>query len=290
METKEIWKQIKGYEGLYQVSNFGRVISLDYMRKKETRIMVPCKKPSGYLYVTLSKNGKRKNLYIHRIVAEAFMPNPENLPQVNHRDENKSNNFAGTPENNFTDGNLEWCDSKYNNNYGTKPERLKGKAINRKSISKEVIQLSGEGYFIKEFPSQQEAARQLGFNCNNSVSGCCLEKQTNVCGYIFIFKSDYSEEYVKKRVGMYKYTQSKEHRDKITEKLTNGKTSKSVVQLSMSGDFIAEYPSMKEVERKLGIKQGSVSNCCCGRCKSVSGFKFQFGEKYIKEKGYIPLF
>ena len=118
----EIWKDIKGYEGLYQVSNMGRIKSLNYRRTGEEGLLSGKPNSGGYLIVNLSKNKKRKSFYIHKLVAENFLPNPKNLPEVNHIDENKENN---------TVYNLEWCDRKYNNNYGSRMERvsvsLKGK-------------------------------------------------------------------------------------------------------------------------------------------------------------------
>ena len=103
----EIWKDIVGYEGLYQVSNLGNVKRINFFKKE--RFVIPCSKGSGYLYVSLSKNNKQKNFYIHRLVATAFIENPDNLPVINHKDENRSNNIVD---------NLEWCTQKYNCNYG----------------------------------------------------------------------------------------------------------------------------------------------------------------------------
>ena len=106
---REEWRDIKGYEGLYQISNLGRVHS--YYKRD---ILEP-KEDKGYLRVGLYKNGKRKPYSIHRLVAEAFIPNPNNYPQVNHKDEDKSNNRVS---------NLEWCTAKYNINYGTHNKRM----------------------------------------------------------------------------------------------------------------------------------------------------------------------
>ena len=107
--TEEIWKDIDGYEGLYKVSNLGRVKSLNYLRKGIEKERIPNKNNSGYLIVGLHKDGKIKNFLIHRLVAEAFIENVNDLPQVNHKDENKLNNCVE---------NLEWCSAKYNSNYG----------------------------------------------------------------------------------------------------------------------------------------------------------------------------
>ena len=130
MSESEVWKDITGYEGLYMISNKGNVYSV---RRRDSRgikcggrILKPRYSGNGYLQVDLRNNGKRKTKYIHRLVTEAFIPNPESLPQINHIDEVKDNNNVE---------NLEWCDSMYNNNYGTKIERLskKVKAVNAKT-------------------------------------------------------------------------------------------------------------------------------------------------------------
>lgn len=108
----EIWKDIKGYEGLYQISNLGRLKSLPRKYKKryinEEIIKKPSKLPKGYLRIALAKNGTIKYFFIHRLVAQAFIPNPNNLPCVNHKDCNTSNNSVN---------NLEWCSYKHNNNF-----------------------------------------------------------------------------------------------------------------------------------------------------------------------------
>ena len=119
----EIWRDIKDYEGLYQISNYGRVNSL----KLGKEMILKSNFYGSYLGVVLYKNGIKKKYYIHRLVAETFISNPSNLPCVNHRDEVKINNFCGTSENNFTDGNLEWCTYKYNTNYGTLIDRVREK-------------------------------------------------------------------------------------------------------------------------------------------------------------------
>ena len=110
----EIWKDIEGYEGLYQVSNKGRIKSLNYKRTGKEGILKGKADKNGYLIVFLYKNRKPKPFLIHRLVAEAFIPNVNDLPEVNHIDENKENNHVE---------NLEWCTRKYNMNYGTRTKR-----------------------------------------------------------------------------------------------------------------------------------------------------------------------
>lgn len=184
----EIWKDIQGYEGLYQVSNLGRVKSLARIlndgRIWKEKIIKPAKSGSGYMQVTLYKNNIKKPFRIHRLVAEAFIPNPLNLPFVNHKDENKANNFVGTPENNYTDGNLEWCTREYNINYGTAIERIsktKTGIYNTKK-SKTVLQLEKDGSLVRIWPSVREVERQLGYK-NSNIAACCRGRYHSIYGF-----------------------------------------------------------------------------------------------------------
>ena len=117
--TDEVWRDIEGYEMIYQVSNMGRVKRLDGIdsqgRNWKGRILSPGIDKGGYLKVCLYKEGKVNRFLVHRLVAHAFIPNPEGLPQINHIDEDKTNNLVD---------NLEYCDRKYNMNYGTRNERM----------------------------------------------------------------------------------------------------------------------------------------------------------------------
>lgn len=130
----EIWKDIAGYEGLYQVSNLGSVKSIDrkvfgkehlFVQFKKGKIKKAHLSGKGYLKVVLYKENKPKRCYVHRLVAETFLNNPNNLPQVNHKDENKLNNNVS---------NLEWCTNKYNCNYGTKNERMINTRLKNKTL------------------------------------------------------------------------------------------------------------------------------------------------------------
>ena len=184
MET-EIWKDIKGYEGLYQVSNFGNVMTLNYKHTGKMGLMKPYKNKQGYLLVKLYKDEKRKNYKVHRLVAESFLPNPNNFPCVNHKDEDKENNFVGTPEKDYKDGNLEWCTHEYNNNYGSHNERV-AKANTNGKKSKKVLQLSLDGDLIREWPSVAECSRN-GYDFRN-VSACCRGERKSAYGFIWRYK------------------------------------------------------------------------------------------------------
>ena len=168
----EIWKDIEGYEKLYQVSNKGRVKSLEREivykdgRKKmlQEKILHLSLNDLGYYHVMLSKNGMPKRYKVHRLVAKAFIPNPSNLPIINHKDEN--------PKNNNTE-NLEWCDQKYNVNYGTAIERGKSKLQNRSDLSKRVVQFTLDEKFVAEYNSASEVERINPQFKTSSITRCC---------------------------------------------------------------------------------------------------------------------
>lgn len=164
--------------GLYQVSNLGRVKHLEFTRPNaltggvsviKEKILSPTITHNGYYLVRLYKNKKYKAYTIHRLVAEAFIPNPLNLPQVNHKDENKVNNCVD---------NLEWCDRDYNVNYGTGIKRRSKTQTNRKDLSKS-IKCIETGVI---YPSIKEASRQTNIN-NMTIGQCCLGKQNTAGGY-----------------------------------------------------------------------------------------------------------
>ena len=184
----EIWRTpiYKGeiYDN-YQVSNFGQILSLNFGRTGKPKLLKTSKDKYGYLRVSLYKNGKQNYFQIHRLVAETFIPNPNNLPQINHKDENKENNFVGTPEKDYKDGNLEWCTSEYNINYGTHNERV-SKAMTNGKLSKTVLQFTKSGEFIREWPSTRECERN-GFN-QGEVSKCCIGEVKSHKGYIWKYK------------------------------------------------------------------------------------------------------
>lgn len=168
----EIWKDIKGYEGLYQVSNLGRIKS--FLKNKQGQVLNCSPNTKGYLQFRLRKNGVSKVTRVHRIVAETFIDNPNNYTQVNHKDENKLNNNIN---------NLEWCDCIYNINYGTRNERR------TKTISKPVIQYDLNMKMIQEFNSIKEAANITGFN-NRSISKCCKGRLKTYKKYIWKYKGE----------------------------------------------------------------------------------------------------
>ena len=163
---KEIFKDIKDYEGLYQVSNLGRVYSFI-----TNKFLKPNLNKNGYL--TLHLKGSSKQLKLHRLVAETFILNTNNFPCVNHKDEDKTNNCVD---------NLEWCSYKYNNNYGTMQQRGHIK------LSKPILMLDLNGRILKEFSSIHEATRYLGKKNSGYLSSICNNENKTAYGYKWKYK------------------------------------------------------------------------------------------------------
>ena len=161
----EIWRDIEGYEGLYQISNKGHVKSL---YNGSERILRPGIESSGYYNIILCNDSVRKTFRLHRLVAEAFIPNPYNKPQVNHKDENKKNNCVE---------NLEWITCMDNCNYGTRNER----------ISRKILQYSKSEEFIREWPGALEVERVLGIN-NKNINSCCKGKRKSAGNFVWRYK------------------------------------------------------------------------------------------------------
>ena len=187
------------YEGLYKVSNFGRILSLNYRNTGKADLMNPSTNTDGYLRVCLSKNGEDKWCYVHRLVAQTFIPNPENLPEVNHKDEDKTNNFVFLNEDGSVDkekSNLEWKTHRDNMNHGTRNERA-GKAISKANIngklSKKVLQFSLTGDLIREWESTNECGRN-GFN-QGAVAACCRGEKPQYKGFLWMYVEDYKEKF-----------------------------------------------------------------------------------------------
>lgn len=158
---EEIWKDIERYEGLYWISNLGRV-------KSKRKILKPCiNKRTGYIYVCLTKNNKGKVIVIHRLVAKTFLPNPYNLPFINHKDENKQNSRLD---------NLEWCTAKYNANYGTRNNKLYNKTSFKKghkpSSCKKVEKYSIDGVLLETYYSIREAGRKNNISASSIYKYC----------------------------------------------------------------------------------------------------------------------
>lgn len=168
----EKWKDVKGYEGLYRVSNLGRVKTLNYKRTGKERVLKNSLNRDGYLMVKLYKNREHLGLGVHRLVAEAFIPNPEGKPQVNHIDEVKTNNHVT---------NLEWATAKENSNHGTHNIR-----ISRKMRGKPVkgVSLTDSSDII--YLTHQRQAEKWGFN-PSAVGQCLRGNYKHHRGYVWTY-------------------------------------------------------------------------------------------------------
>jgi len=178
--VSEIWKDIVGYEGKYQISSLGNIRSLRYNGGNHIRNLVPNDNGHGYLSIALCDGeGKRKLFYIHRLVADAFLDNTDNLPQVNHLDHDRKNNSVD---------NLEWCSVRDNLLYGTTHSRsvetLRATYPSRKAVA----QYDSLGNLVEIYGSAREAARKTGLN-SSSISRCCNNKMKTTGGYGFAFYS-----------------------------------------------------------------------------------------------------
>lgn len=188
---KEVWKDVYGYIGIYMVSNTGKIKALPKVSPiynggyciHDEIILKGNPIGKGYLQVKLHKNGKGECKLIHKIVAEHFIDNPNNLPFVNHKDENKQNNCSN---------NLEWCTQKYNTNYGTANARRVASRdyfVLAQKLSKPICMYSKQGEFIKRFCSAIGASRETGINKGN-LTECANGKRKSAGGYIWKYEME----------------------------------------------------------------------------------------------------
>lgn len=191
----ERWLPINGYEGLYEVSSNGKVKSLKKGIFLKTETL-----PSGYLRVYLTKNKNSRHFMVHRLVAEAFIPNPDNLPQVNHKDEVKTNNSVD---------NLEWCTAKYNNNYGNRKERMINTNVNKGVWNPDMVGLDKKTYMKIYRKEHKEEIREYNKKYNDS-----WDKKTYRKTYMKIYRENHREE-----IREYKRMWRKIHKEKINNEM-----------------------------------------------------------------------
>lgn len=254
----EVWKAVVGYEGFYEVSNMGRVRSLDHItsnRLFKGKIMTQSNKLEQnnrhsfpYKSVKLTKNGKGKMRLVHRLVAEAFIPNRDNLPFINHKDENPSNNNVD---------NLEWCTPKYNVSYGGLPQYLS--EVN----GREVMQFSLKGEFITKYNSLQKAQQSTNIDASN-IMRACRGEQRHAGGFKWRFLVPTLEE-----EKILKIRQEKEERKKI-------------VQLSTDGSVVAIYDSLLEASKCSGVSISALSRYISGKVVPSCDFRWIRYSEYKK--------
>ena len=252
----ELYAPIKGFDGLYEVSTWGNVRSLDRWITYKNGRKHFCKgkvlkldyNNYGYLRVYLFKDGKRTNFLVHRLVAKAFVPNPDNLPLVNHKDEVKDNNYPY---------NLEWCTDEYNTNYGTRNERVAKSNTNGK-LSKKVYQYDLKGNLVNIWPSTMDCGRN-GYD-SKTISACCLGKLKTHQNFIWSYKPIENFD-----INNYSYNYK------------NRKGFKKVYQYDKDYNLTKIWYSAAEAARN-GFSSGHISACCLGFQKTHKGFIWSYTE------------
>jgi hypothetical protein len=250
-------------DNIYQLSNYGR------LKVKERVMVIPTKRSNKpytahfrakikklqlgehYYMASVTINGKKKNLTIHRMVCATFHDNPNNLPEVNHKDENKLNNRSD---------NLEWCTRIYNVRYGTGTDRMAVKMKNRKDQSRKVYQFDFKGNYIAEYPSVSEVARIMGVSMT-SISEVCLKKRFSIKGYIWSYTKDESD--ITGRI----LDMNNSYRSSVYN---------TICQYSLDDKLIAEYDSVTDAANKSGVKDCYISRCLHNKRKSAGGYKWEY--------------
>lgn len=251
--NKEIWRDIQGYEEYYQVSNIGRVRSLDRLvvnttkskRLRKGRVLIPQIKDNGYMVANLSKNNRCKTCYIHRLVAKSFIPNPHRYNTVNHIDETRDNNNAM---------NLEWCTHGYNLTYNNAMQRMV-KSRNKskcRSSEKAISQYSLDGSYIKSYPSVAKASIALKTSEEN-IRSALKGKSKTAEGYQWIYQNG------KRFISPYR-----------NNRLV------SVIQYTMNGELIKRHNSIAEAGRSTNSNASKVHSCCKGERKSTNKFRWSY--------------
>lgn len=264
---EETWKDIEGYEGLYQVSTTGKVRSLNYRRSGESKLLKQDVSHRGYKRVYLAKDGKNKHHLVHRLVAMTFIPNPDDLPIVNHKDEDPSNNNVK---------NLEWCTHEYNLNYGTRNKRV-GKKTKERMIgkkgkdaprSKPILMYDKEGNFIRRFNCIADANEYFGKDRGcSSITMCLRGENKSAYGYIFTYADD-TQDTIKNKIN-----ECQNEKGKYNKKPIN--------MYTKDGEFVKRFDAIVDANEYLGKDRTCVgiNNCLSGRRKTAYGYIFRYAEE-----------
>lgn len=265
---KEVWKDIEGYEGLYQISNLGNVKSLDrtqiqkrgdlyYNKKYKGQIIKSHLTHRGYCAVGVTKHNRHKNFSVHRLVARAFIPNPENKPEVNHIDGNKQNNRVDNLEWNTSSENLKHA---YNNKLKTctKKHREVAKYQCKKNFSKKILQYNLNGEFLKEWDSITEASNFYNIPISG-ISQCCQGITKSAHKYIWRYKTPNFPLKISNYTKQYRYV--------------------PVLQYNLQYVFIKEYKSLTDASQKTNINISYISDCIRGKRKTAGGYMWKIKEE-----------
>lgn len=256
MQIEEVWKDIPDYNGRYQASNLGRVRSTDKTVLKSNgcseiykgRVLKTFEATGGYLYVRIAEEqNKFHSVRLHRIIAKTFIPNPHNLPQINHINENKKDNRAE---------NLEWCTGKYNTNYGHRAEKFAISMQNNPTLSKEVNQYDLDGKYLRSFPSASEAARFLNLSkvAAGRIGQCCrhlFSRGNSAYGFLWEFTTS-------------------DNKGIPIEKVQIGVP---VYQYSLDNCLIKRWDNIRTAAQTLKLSESNI-NRACKYNRTCGGFKW----------------
>lgn len=243
----EVWKDIEGFEGYYEVSSHGRIRSVerDIVERNgiktqhlKGRIRKQIMGTMGYYMLHLNKDGHYKSCFVHRLVAEAFLPNPDNLPEVNHIDENKENNAVW---------NLEWCDHLHNQRHGTAPQRISASKPKRR-----VEQLTLDGQHVAYYESRYAAARAFNRPKAN-IFFALTGRSKSAYGY------------------KWRYVDTPEDYTPIPKR-----TDPTVEQLTLQGEHVAYYPNARAAANALGTKYVAIWKALKGILKTAKGYRWRY--------------
>lgn len=241
---QEIWKrvEIEPYCDYYAVSNLGNVKSTcrhinNGAWTLEDKPMKQYINNHGYKYVVFSVLGKRKYVRVHRLVATAFVPNPNHFNQVNHIDGNKLNNNPY---------NLEWCSLEYNVSHAHKNGLIQHK-------SRKIYQFDMSGAFVKEWDSMKSIQKHFGVK-PDFIYAACGSNGKSAYGFLWSYESHYT----------------------LTANIRRKKSINGIDQYDLNGNFVSHYQSIKEVENKLGKKVSNISTCCSGKAKTAYGYIWKY--------------
>ena len=254
----EIWKDVLGYKGLYQVSNYGNIKSLSFGPKNiclsnTEQLLKTSKSSTGYVHVQLYKDGKSKTVNVHRLVANAFVKNPFNKPEVNHIDANRSNNHAD---------NLEWVTHSENLKHAVKTGNRIPPSIKNSNLSLcHILQYSLNGQFVKEWNCIDDISHSLNFRRNNIIS-CIKGFRKSSYGYIWKW-----------------YIPGSQIETNIPPRISlTGKTEKEcrkIGQCDIHGNLIKIWSSYKEIQKDINFGAKSIGNICkCAGKKRESAYGF----------------
>ena len=258
----EVWRPIAGWEGLYDVSSLGQVRSVecDTIRYRNGKPMTYHKRgkvikgkvmPNGYIIVRLRKDGEETNALAHRLVAQAFIPNPDNLPEVNHKDRNTANNDVS---------NLEWCDRMYNLTYDGAIERR------TMAVSRPIEQLTMDWQHVAYFRSAKEIERLSGGRYYERDISRVAKSKTTRCSSVYGFR--------------WRYVEKTDNLTFCTEpfKPKNLKSDRRLEQMTLDGQHVAYYNTLTDACKALGAKKSAICNACRGVTKYSYGYRWRYVE------------